>query len=889
MERQWLVVPILFSLLAGSVVSVSGASASTLPNFTRVSVSQTLGDPDSASIQPSISHDGSLAVFSSYATNLVAVSVDQTPQVYATPLSGGATELISVNDNGEVANAYAQDASTSGAGRFVVFQSAADNLVPYAGSARSQVFIRDRVAQTTELVSVNTAGAAGNGFSANPRVSADGRYVVFWSTSTNLGGSPFWTIYLRDRAAGTTIMVPVDAPSGSKVYNQLPRISDDGSTVAFTSTTLDIDGFQITPTRAMTYSTVTGVTSEVSLTNSGVPAGMGITTSAGESVASSVSADGRYVVFHSRAASLKTLPNLPDAQVYVRDTVAGTTRLLSSENSSRQFTSAYGTISDDGQIAVYSSGLGNGTQRIVLHNYATGSVTTLTDTGMFWGSEALGVLDGSGRHALFMTLESLDPNDGGGADIYASSPPDVIPPSITASADRPANAFGWSPIGTTITWSASDAEPSSGLPTTPPPTVISTEGALQTITSELSCDPAGNCATGSYVLSVDATAPDLAATTEQASSTNWFVDDVTFTWNCNDELSGIATECPPATTIGGEGLNLTSSAAVSDRAGNTTVATTNPVNIDRTAPITEVSAPSGWTNQDLSLTFVATDNLSGLAETYHSIDGAPAQSGATATITGQGTHLVRYWSIDVAGNVESTNTATVRIEYDGPALVTTLSPAPNDSGWNTTPVTLTTTCTDDLSGIEYCTPPITISVDGGNQSVQVSGTDSAGNTSSRTVAVNIDTSAPIVDFVGVVHQEVYPLALAPSPSCITTDETSGVATAATLSASRAPDGTHTVTCAGAADAAGNVTPATSLTYRVVPSAASVLALTFQFIDRNEVRHPLVVKARASVLIRANTCAFINGVRSFGLVGTLTEDEVSEVTYWARVLSPSCSR
>jgi hypothetical protein len=861
------------------------AAALALPTFTRVSTAMASGEPDAASIQPSISHDGNLAVFSSYATNLVAVAVTESPQVYAIPVVGGTAELASVNDAGEPANGYAQGASTSGTGRFVVFQSNASNLVSYSGAPRSQVFIRDRVAHTIELVSVNSDEIAGDSYSSDPGVSADGRFIVFWSQSTNLGGAPFSTVYLRDRQLGTTIMVPVPAPSGAKVYNQLPRISDDGSTVIFTSQTLDSNGSPYTSTRVMAYKTVSGVTSEISVTNDGLPAYGGMA----ESVGSGVSGDGRFVVFHSRASSLKTLPNLPDAQVYLRDTVASTTRLISSENSNRPYTSAFGTISDDGVIATYSSGLQSGTQVITQHNLETGQVTTLNDTGTFWGSEPLASQDASGRRVLFMTLASLNPADSGGADIYLASPSDSAAPIVVGASDQQANANGWSPLGTSITWTTTDPSPSSGLSTTPPPTIVSAEGANQVISSGQSCDVAGNCSNGTFTLSVDATPPDIAASTAQATQANstWYNTSVEFTWSCADTLSGIQGACPAPSTVGGEGESLSVSVSISDRAGNTATATTAPVNIDRTAPTTVAAAPGGWTNHDLTVNLSATDNLSGVATTKYSVDGQAIRTGSTLTVAGQGTHTISYWSIDVAGNAEPPKSAVVRLDYDGPSVTPSVSPMPNNAGWNRSPVTVSTLCSDASSGIAFCSPPITLTLGGASQNVQVSGTDGAGNTSARTVTVSIDMAAPIVSIVGAQNLGTYSLAAAPTPSCVTSDVTSGVAVAAELSVSRSANGTFIATCAGALDAAGNLSPALSISFRVNPSEQSILALTYQFMDENNLRHPLIAKATAAVLLHANTCAYINGMKAFGLAGTLAAAQVAELSYWARVISPGC--
>ncbi len=87
-----------------------------------------------------------------------------------------------------------------------------------------------------------------------------------------------------------------------------------------------------------------------------------------------------------------------------------------------------------------------------------------------------------------------------------STPSDTTPPTVTGAPDRIANAAGWYKAPVTISWAATDPDPSSGSPTTPAPTTASLQG-MHTYTSDQSCDPAGNCATGSLALSIDTVPP----------------------------------------------------------------------------------------------------------------------------------------------------------------------------------------------------------------------------------------------------------------------------------------------------------------------------------------------------------------------------------------------
>ena len=111
----------------------------------------------------------------------------------------------------------------------------------------------------------------------------------------------------------------------------------------------------------------------------------------------------------------------------------------------------------------------------------------------------------SGEPASIVTAQGTTVVEEG--DPPTSTPGDAEPPVVTGTPDRAPNSNGWYSAPVTITWSAVDPAPSSGLPTTPAPTTVSTYGAHQSVTSAPSCDPRGNCATGTVDVSIDGDAP----------------------------------------------------------------------------------------------------------------------------------------------------------------------------------------------------------------------------------------------------------------------------------------------------------------------------------------------------------------------------------------------
>src|SRR5262249_33667573 len=156
-------------------------------------------------------------------------------------------------------------------------------------------------------------------------------------------------------------------------------------------------------------------------------------------------------------------------------------------------------------------------------------------------------------------------------------------------------------------------------------------------------------------------------------------------------------------TITGEGIGLTASASVKDNADNQTDASSPAVKIDRHAPNTNISAPSEWTNADATVSLSAADNLSDVKATYFSLDGAAPEIGTSIDISAEGIHTIQFWSEDNAGNVESVQTAQVKIDKTAPTINHTQAPPANAHGWNNGDVTVSFICNDSDAGIASCT------------------------------------------------------------------------------------------------------------------------------------------------------------------------------------------
>ena len=344
-----------------------------------------------------------------------------------------------------------------------------------------------------------------------------------------------------------------------------------------------------------------------------------------------------------------------------------------------------------------------------------------------------------------LTLTCEATSSGGIASESVTIKRDATPPVVSGSTDREPNGAGWFDDAVTVSWTAEDAL--TGPLRVPDPTLVD-EGVDQTAVSGEVCDAAGNCATGELSrLNVDVTAPTLTGkASEEPNDAGWYSDDVTVTWECADELSGIPDgTCPADVLLTGEGDAVAATAQVSDVAGNATSVSSEQQRIDRTPPATLASAQDGGSDGSVEILLSATDNLSGVATTFVAVDGADPVESDAVTVSGRGSHLVSFWSVDVAGNIETASEVKVLIDESGPVVTHQVTPAANDAGWHNTAPTVSWKCEDSDAGIEVCPDPVTVLEDGPGQVVTGEAFDRVGNRTVDSVTVNLDRQAPSVE------------------------------------------------------------------------------------------------------------------------------------------------
>lgn len=291
---------------------------------------------------PTLSRDGRFVAFESGATNLHPADTDTIYDIFLRDRTGGTTELVSVSSDETKGNSSSYSPSISGDGRYVAFDSSATNLDPADTDPTSDIFLRDRTGGTTELLSVSSDEIKGNGYSSNPSISADGRYVAFSSAATNLvpvDGNAVSDIFVRDRTGGTTMLASVSsAGQQGNAYSQYPAISADGRYVSFASPATNLVADDTNDaTDVFVRDLQQGVTERVSIGN-GEEEG---DTTATSGYGGGLSSDGRYVVFHSDSINLVAGDTNGLADTFRRDRTAGDTIRVNLSSTGTEMTDGY--------------------------------------------------------------------------------------------------------------------------------------------------------------------------------------------------------------------------------------------------------------------------------------------------------------------------------------------------------------------------------------------------------------------------------------------------------------------------------------------------------------------------------------------------------------------
>lgn len=310
------------------------------------------------SIAPSISGDGRYVVFEAQFP-ITSNDTNFQPDIFIHDLQTRQTNLISLTPNGVSGNGESITADISGDGRYVAYESIANNLVGDDTNGFRDIFVYDRQNGQTERVSIASDGTQANGYSYAPSVSDDGRYVAFESFATNLTNhsdtNSAQDIFVHDRQTGQTILASVSLSNTTgSTESRYAAISGDGQTVAFYSTASNLVN---TPTYLMGDVFVYGLqTGQVTLVSIGWDGTAGGNASSSHP---SISENGRYVAFYSLASNLVNFTIFD--RVFVRDMQLSETSVASvaSDGGMGNSWSRNGSISANGQFVAFESDASN--------------------------------------------------------------------------------------------------------------------------------------------------------------------------------------------------------------------------------------------------------------------------------------------------------------------------------------------------------------------------------------------------------------------------------------------------------------------------------------------------------------------------------------------------
>jgi Tol biopolymer transport system component len=292
-----------------------------------VSIGQSGRQSNAESGAPAISADGRRVAFLSYASNLAVGDTNATSDVFVRNLETGVTLRVSVGPDGRQANLGSYAVALSADGRRVAFESSASNLVVGDTNVTSDVFVRNLETRVTRRVSVGSSARQGNGGSDSPAISADGQFVAFRSSASNLAAGDTNRkddVFVRNRKTGVTLRVSV-GPGGQQANgtSRFPAISADGRRVAFASVASNlVAGDTNRKDDVLVRNRETGVTQRVSVGSSGQEAD-------GFSYFPAISPGGRRVAFASIASNLFAGDTNAVPDVFVRNLETGVTRLVS--------------------------------------------------------------------------------------------------------------------------------------------------------------------------------------------------------------------------------------------------------------------------------------------------------------------------------------------------------------------------------------------------------------------------------------------------------------------------------------------------------------------------------------------------------------------------------
>jgi hypothetical protein len=628
-----------------------------LGTTSRVSVASNGAESNGFSQYPAISTNGRHIAFASGATNLVGDDTNGHWDIFVRDLDSNQTVRISLATAGTQGDADSYLPSISADGRYVSFISGATTFAP--GTVQygpMQVYIHDRDADgngifdemgstTTDLVSVGVSGGPADQYCLRPRVSTDGRYVLFESTAANL--HPVGNLngqnhlYLRDRQEAQTILIDravTGGPSAWGITWQGSDMSDDGRFITYTSVSQDIVPFDMNwQSQVFLYDAAADPIARTTVVSRLADG----TLAAGSSYYTAVSGDGRYVAFMTDATNLAEPGPIPgNFSLIVRDNQDG---------SFRRVDVLEGDVPFDGQYTFNPSLSADGTA-IAFQSNAQNAI----DGYYAWGSHHIFVVT-----AFSSSPESASyPQDGGAGAI------DVNTTEVSGW-----NASTWDNWIVLMDGGGFGAGPRTvQYLVSPNTTGIVRDGHIRVGSKFVTIHQEGDGDTTPPVIT-----PIITGT---LGPDGWYVSDIVVQWTISDpesEIVNIGYGCSTA-TFTSDFIYASPTCEATSHGGTASVLV--PLKRDTTPPVISITTPAPsiyLAFNYIPAAFSCNDNY-----LYSGVDTCVITQGSDPLDMTPGRHVFEVTATDRAGN-----STTKTVEYiAGPEVCTTLPLAPaNLKGW----------------------------------------------------------------------------------------------------------------------------------------------------------------------------------------------------------------
>jgi Tol biopolymer transport system component len=338
-------------------------------------IEPSLVGPYSCADAPAISADGRFVAFHSHVDDLVAGDTNRAQDVFVRDLASGITRRVSMSSSGAEGDADSgidgHHLSISADGRLVAFASNADNLVAGDTNSAMAIFVSDLRTGEVSRVTVDSRGRQADGpTDSSPMLSATGRFVLFFSSATNLARPPIGPdrsarLYLRDRRTGTTERIPTGAGAQAPRTDPYPEaaISADGRYVAFSAMASDlVSGDRNSSADVFVRDRRRDITDRVSVDSQGQATRCSppkhprsdFPTDYYCSRYPSISNDGRFVLFESWGNHLVAGDRDDAPDVFIRDRRRKRTRHVETGDRSSQTTS-YAVLSANARYVAFGA------------------------------------------------------------------------------------------------------------------------------------------------------------------------------------------------------------------------------------------------------------------------------------------------------------------------------------------------------------------------------------------------------------------------------------------------------------------------------------------------------------------------------------------------------